>query len=138
MCLVNGLKPTVYEFKQLPQRNLNNLTIWHNVGTDVDNGIWAIAGARLGTYLTMLSEWRYKQVQDFSQLEAIFQTYCADKDPNEISTMFGMELRTQLDLPICTLDTEQSKFFKRHYNSDKHNLGPLVKEMDIIRQIEGW
>jgi len=36
------------------------------------------------------------------------------------------------------LSPQQSAFFKRHYNADKHNLGPLVKEMDVIRRIEGW
>jgi hypothetical protein len=36
---------------------LNNLTIWQNVGADVDNGLWAIYGARHGTFLTMLTEW---------------------------------------------------------------------------------
>jgi hypothetical protein len=36
------------------------------------------------------------------------------------------------------LDADQSKFFKRHYNADKRNLGPLVTEMEIIRQVEGW
>ena len=32
----------------------------------------------------------------------------------------------------------QSKFFKRHYLADKYNVDPLVKEMDVIRKIEGW
>ena len=39
---------------------------------------------------------------------------------------------------MCILSPEQSKFFKRHYNADKYNHGPLVKEMDVIRKIEGW
>ena len=44
----------------------------------------------------------------------------------------------KLGLPICTLSPEQSRFFKRHYNNDKHNLGVLVREMDVIRKLEGW
>ena len=47
-------------------------------------------------------------------------------------------LETKLDLPMCVMSDEQSKFFKRHYLADKHNLGPLVTEMEIIRKIEGW
>jgi len=39
---------------------------------------------------------------------------------------------------MCALDKEQSQFFKRHYNADKYNVGPLVTEMDVIRKIEGW
>jgi hypothetical protein len=55
-----------------------------------------------------------------------------------LSETYGFELKTKLDLPMCALDTEQSKFFKRHYNADKYNIGPLVTEMDVIRKIEGW
>jgi hypothetical protein len=51
MVLDRGALPTVDTFKErVANRNLNNLTIWQNIGTDVENGIWAIAGARLGTY----------------------------------------------------------------------------------------
>jgi len=49
MCLQRGRKPSVEEFKTQVLRNLDNLTIWHNVGSDVENGEWAMAGARQGT-----------------------------------------------------------------------------------------
>jgi hypothetical protein len=66
MCLDKGRKPTPQEFKdRVHARNLDNLTVWHNIGTDVDHGIWAIAGARQGTYMTMLTNWDHCQVQDF-------------------------------------------------------------------------
>ena len=61
-----------------------------------------------------------------------------NNNPALSSVYIGQELSTKLGLPVCTLDEEQSKFFKRHYNNDKHNLGPLVTEMDVIRRIEGW
>ena len=67
MCLNKGAKPSLTDFKQrVHQRNLDHLTIWHNVGSDVDYGLWAIAGSRMGTYMTMLTEWDYKQVQDYN------------------------------------------------------------------------
>jgi hypothetical protein len=59
-------------------------------------------------------------------------------DPMMGSEMLGDELANRLGLPMCTLSPDQSKFFKRHYNNDKYNEGPLVKEMDVIRRIEGW
>jgi hypothetical protein len=61
-----------------------------------------------------------------------------NKDPYELADEIGEALKTKLGLPICTYTPEQSKLFKRHYNSDKYNLGPLVREMDVIRKIEGW
>jgi hypothetical protein len=138
MSLNRGLRPTVDEFKEtVATRNLNNLTIWQNVGMDVENGEWAIMGARMGTHMTMLTDWDVHNVQWFDNYPAMWETV-KDKDPLELSETYGIELSTKLGLPMCALDSEQSKFFKRHYNADKYNLGPLVKEMDVIRKIEGW
>lgn len=138
MCLVNGKKPEIDEFKRsVPGRNFNNLTIWHNVGLDVENGDWAIYGARYGTYMTMLEHWNAKDVQWFDHLAKLWEKI-KDVNPAQNAESIGGHLRDKLGLPICTLSVEQSKFFKRHYNSDKHNLGPLVREIDIIRKIEGW
>ena len=138
MCLAGGKRPSVDEFKQsVASRNLNNLTIWHNVGADVDNGYWAILGARLGTYMTMLTNWNPQDVQWFDNFVVMWDEY-KDKDPEREATLLGEALSDKLGMPICTLDSMQSKFFKRHYNADKHNLGPLEREMDVIRRIEGW
>ncbi len=138
MCLNGGKKPSVEDFKgDVPGRNMNNLTIWHNVGSDVENGMWAIYGARLGTYMTMLTEWDPKEVQWFDNFEKLW-LHEQNVSPKDGADEIGDHLKYKLGLPICTLSPEQSLFFKRHYNSDKHNLGPLVKEMDVIRKIEGW
>jgi hypothetical protein len=138
MCLNRGAVPTVDEFKEtVAGRNLNNLTIWHNVGLDAENGIWAIYGSRLGTYQTLLTEWDPKHVQWFDNYVETWQHH-KDLDPELESNNIGSILASKLGLPICTLSADQSKFFKRHYNADKRNLGPLITEMEIIRSIEGW
>jgi len=138
MVLDRGAKPSIDDFKErVAGRNLNNLTIWHNVGADVENGIWAIYGARLGTHMTMLTDWDYRDVADFDNYPALWEKYNRN-DPALSAGLIGEELEDKLGLPMCTLDAEQSKFFKRHYNADKYNQGPLVKEMDVIRKIEGW
>ncbi len=138
MVLDRGALPTVDTFRdRVANRNLNNLTIWQNVGTDVENGIWAIAGARLGTYKALLTDWDYKDVMWFDNYPVMWEEYM-DKDPTELSDEIGEILKAKLGLPICTYTPDQSKLFKRHYNADKHNLGPLVTEMEVIRKIEGW
>jgi hypothetical protein len=138
MVLDRGARPSIDDFKErVAGRNLNNLTIWHNVGADVENGIWAIYGARLGTYMTMLTDWDYRDVADFDNYPALWDQY-KNNNPVISSGFIGNELDSKLGLPMCTLDAEQSEFFKRHYNADKYNQGPLVKEMDVIRKIEGW
>jgi hypothetical protein len=138
MVLDRGAKPTVEDFKlRVADRNLNNLTIWHNVGSDVENGLWAMYGARLGTYMTMLTDWDHTKIQWFDNYLELWEPQ-KDKDPSVALDVVGDILSEKLGLPMCQLLPEQSKFFKRHYLADKHNQGPLVKEMDVIRKIEGW
>lgn len=138
MCLVGGQKPSIEDFKRnVPGRNFNNLTIWHNVGQDVENGDWAIYGSRLGTHMTMLSDWDHKLVQDFDTFKDLWEMH-RDNSPSIQGAELGDDLKAKLNLPMCALSAEQSQFFKRHYNSDKYNLGPLVREIDVIRKQEGW
>ena len=139
MSLSRGKRPSVDEFKEIvASRNLNNLTIWHNVGMDVENGAWAIYGARMGTYYTMLLDsWDPQDVQWFDNYPKMWETI-KDLDPIAEGDGIGLHLSNKLGLPICTMNADQSKFFKRHYNADKYNMGPLVREMDVIRRQEGW
>jgi hypothetical protein len=138
MSLDRGARPTVEQFKEtVATRNLNNLTIWHNVGMDVENGAWAIMGARMGTHMTMLTDWDHANVQWFDNYIDMWDKI-KNEDPLELAESYGVELSNKLGLPMCALDGEQSKFFKRHYKADFHNLDPLVTEMDVIRRIEGW
>jgi hypothetical protein len=141
MSLDRGAKPSVDKFKEtVSSRNLDNLTIWHNVGADVENGYWAMYGARMGTYQTLLTEWDHTNVQWFDNYIDMWKEY-ENLDFDQLYRALddiGNVLRDKLDLPMCTLTPSQSKFFKRHYGADKYNRGPLVKEMDVVRQIQGW
>jgi hypothetical protein len=137
MCLQRGRRPTLDEFKKQVLRNLDHLTIWHNVGADAEHGEWCIAGARQGTYMTMLTAWDYTLVQDFSALAELWSTV-KDSQPRLLSNQLGPELGTQLDLPMAILESEQSSFFKYHYRSNWHNRGIMTREIDVIRQQEGW
>ena len=138
MCLNRGAKPSVTEFQsRVHAKNLDNLTIWHNIGADVDNGYWAIAGARQGTYMTMLTEWDYRRVQDFDALAELWITV-EKSEPRLLAGRLAEDLHTQLGLPIMTIEGEQSAFFKQHYRSNWHNQGIMVREIDVIRAQEGW
>ena len=138
MCLNKGVRPTVAEFKErVHQRNLDNLTVWHNVGRDAEHGVWAIAGSRMGTYMTMLTNWDHKQVQWFDSLNALWVTV-KDTEPELLLGRVAEELSTQLDLPMVWYEDEASKFFKHHYRSGWHNQGIMIREIDVIRAQEGW
>jgi hypothetical protein len=137
MCLNRGARPTLEEFEQrVHQRNYDNLCIWQSVGADVDNGFYAIYGARLGTYLTMLTDWNYTDVQNFTKLEELWQQY-RDRD-TDYCTELGNTLRQRLNLPIVDMDADASKFFKHHYSASQRNVEVMMTEMDVIRKVEGW
>jgi len=119
MCTDQGARVSLTEFEnRLWHGNLKNLYVWHNVGADVDHGPDAIAGARLGTYLTMCTDWDYRQVQSFDTLQALYDQV-NQYDMNEVSTI----LKKKLSLPIANMDADTSKFFKsytltQHKNAD--------------------
>jgi hypothetical protein len=61
-----------------------------------------------------------------------------DQDPELLANRVAEDLSTQLDLPMMNMFAEQSKFFKHHYRSNWHNQGIMIREIDVIRQQEGW
>jgi hypothetical protein len=127
MCLDRGAKPTLAEFEsRVNNRNYDHLCIWQSVGADVDNGFWAMYGARLGTYYTMLRDWDHTQVQNFDALADMWATF--SKHDASASTSLGDTLRTRLGLPIVDMSADASKFFKHHYKSNFKNSGPMVRE----------
>jgi len=137
MCLDRGAKPDLKEFeRKVHQRNYDHLSIWQTVGRDVDNGWWAIYGARVGTYLTMLADWDYRQVQDFNNLKQLWEDYKHKTDEDNV--ILGENLQRKLALPITEMSADQSRFFKHHYKQSQKNLGTTITEMDIIRRQEGW
>jgi len=139
MCLDKGAKPSLADFKSsVHKRNMDNLSIWHNIGIDAENGIYAILGSRMGTHMTMLSDWDYKKVQDFGGLEEMYNMAVVGADPHQQIQLVGEKLRANLDLQILEPDVFYSKFMKYHYQANWHNKGVMVREIDVIRNQEGW
>ena len=138
MCLNRGAKPTLKEFEEkVHSRNYDHLCIWQSVGADVENGEWAILGARTGTHMTMLTDWDFREVQWFDNLARIWENV-KDCDVKSNSEEYGSRLRQRLDLPIVDLNAEQSKFFKHHYAAGHKNLEMMTTEISVIRRVEGW
>lgn len=130
MCLDRGTKPSLAEFEsRVVSRNYDNLAIWHSVGLDVDNGRYSLYGARLGTYLAMLTDWDYTEVQDFKKLATLWDKYSTSEyDCEDFAFHVDESLKTRLGLPITSLNAEQSKFFKHHYMSQFKNKGIMSRE----------
>ena len=127
MCLDRGARPDMMEFeRRVHNRNYDHLCIWQTVGADVENGSWAIYGARLGTYMTMIEGWNHRDVQDFDVLSRLWKSFSQD-GPDQCASV-GETLRTRLGLPIVDMDADASKFFKHHYKSQFRNTGPMARE----------
>jgi len=122
MSLDRGLRVTPEKFYNNHWKNLHRLYIWLMVGADVENGLWAIYGAREGLYKTMCTDWDFVHVRDFEWLNNYWNTELEvfnGKDLLERIEEIGVSLRTHLSLPISAspLDSEQSKFFKTVYQN---------------------
>lgn len=134
MTLNKGIKQSIYNPKlQLGKRNYQRLLMWCSVGADIENGLWAIYGARLGCYLTNCTDWDYIQVRDFDYLNRMFDNYStevSDKGLDLCINNLGIDLRNKLNLPVADLDQNQSKFFKEVWTSPpRTNTALLEKEI---------
>jgi hypothetical protein len=135
MCLDRGRKPSVEEFKDsVHKQNLNNLKIWQTIGQDVDNGAWAILGARMGTVKTMLEDWDHTQVQWFPNLEQMWNQEVSALDCDKVSKEYMDALNKQLDMGISEYSAQQSKFFKEVYRQTHVQKSVMTTEKDFITE----
>ena len=122
LALDRGVKVNKEQFKSLHWRCLHWLYIWTMVGADVENGLWAIYGARAGLYKTMCTDWDFVNVRDFEYLNNLWreteQTLTEDTLMFEIEKL-GSLLIDEIDMPIspAPLDAGQSTFFKTVYQN---------------------
>ena len=120
MALDQGVRPSLEDFQNNHWKNLHRLYIWLMVGKDVENGDWAMLGARQGLYKTMCTDWDYVQVRDFTYLNKLWEDEYKDLKPRDMQYLThstGRDLMNELELPISkeVLNAEQSKFFKTVY-----------------------
>lgn len=121
MSLDRGIRPTIEGFHINYWKNLHRLYIWTMIGADVENGMYAIYGAREGLYKTMCTDWDYTNVRDFDWLNNYWKE-SKYENLNDISLLenieeLGVSLKKHLMIPIGIdpLMPDQSKFFKTVY-----------------------
>ena len=124
MALDRGVKPSKQQFLNGHWKNLHRLWIWLMVGSDVENGLWAIYGARQGLFMTMCTDWDYVNVRDFEYLNNMWQHEKEKEDGLLIQIQaLGNDLINNRDIPIDPnpLLPNQSKFFKTVYQNPSRN-----------------
>ena len=121
MSLASGKRQSKTKLPHSHWKNLNRLYIWATVGADVENGMWAIYGARQGLYKTMCTDWNFVNVRDFEYLNVLWKEIEADFDSAagvfEDVITYGDILKQELGLsiPIKPLAPDHSAFFKKVY-----------------------
>ena len=122
MALDQGVKPSLDDFYKNHWKNLHRLYIWLMIGADIENGFWAILGARQGLYKTMCTDWDYVNVRDFQYLNNLWFTEYEKLSLTQVENqvhIIGTQLIKELNLPIAIepLNSKQSKFFKTIYRN---------------------
>jgi hypothetical protein len=112
MSLNKGKKITPSDFMEVVQPiNMRTLLTWMSVGKDIDNGQWAILGARCGCYMAALdSNYDVTLVSDLEFMSDKFSRMMSDIESDMQS--YGNSLRQRLGLPLADLDSAQSRFYK--------------------------
>ena len=139
MSLDRGVRVPNPEFKEkIYKQNLNNLCVWMSVGSDVENGLWAIMGAREGCHKITHSDWDFVNVRDFIWLNKywIEQNYEDMTDALLLDKIkaLGAQLKHTLDIDITLLDNEASKFFKTQMKRE-NTFKLMTTETEVFKRM---
>ena len=107
-----GKPITAENFRTIWRNNLNILSTWCTIGADVENGKFAMLGARMGCFYTVIEDRNnFFKVSDLDELGQYFADLTYSNVDEEL-LMFGNSLRQQLDIPIAEYDEADSRFYR--------------------------
>ena len=138
LALEGGVTVDPRQLKQrVHDRNYKRLLVWSSVGADIQNGLWAMYGTRLGCYMSHDAFWRDAVQPQFDggneKCTSTGWTYDKKKLQDEIFKL-GESLRVNLGLEIAELDINGSRMFKESWINPPR-LGALVKENQVDNTI---
>ena len=107
----NPISADVFSKKVWPS-NLRTLAQWMSVGADVENGKYAMLGARVGCYDTVMGDTDVQKVSELDELAKLFSEYQNEEQLDEDIAAYGESIRRRLDIPVAEYNAGQSKFFK--------------------------
>lgn len=128
-------------YKKIWIGNIHRLQIWCSVGSDVENGLWAIYGARLGCWLTSIARFEHRLIRDYEWFRGFWEqitvhgfpsfdqlgnkeflnSICLEEnkaffdlslDLTQRTRLIGNDLRLKTNLNIQLLDDKTSSFVK--------------------------
>ena len=116
MLLKDGLKVEKEKLKQeIYWHNLHRLRMWSCVGSHVENGSYAILGARQGSWLTYCTDWNHVDVRDFDVLKNIYDQNVDHSSVERDILDLGKKLRLNLGLNWTYFGPEESQYIVDMY-----------------------
>jgi hypothetical protein len=123
MTLLDGVRVPPQEIQErIWWHNIHRLRMWSTVGAHEENGLYAVYGARLGTWMTNCTNWNYVDVRDFEILKNIYKENVLHGSLETDIKDLGDKLKTHLGLDYPYLDVAQSKYTLELYD-ETINLG---------------
>ena len=111
MSTEKGIPLKANDFNTMWPENLQTLSTWCTIGADVELGKYAMLGARMGCYHTVIEpDNDIHMVRDLDHMIDYFNGAIDDID--EQLLLYGNSLRQQLDMPIAEMDEHQSRFYR--------------------------
>jgi hypothetical protein len=99
------------EFHKAWPNNLKILSTWCTVGADVQFGKYAMLGARMGCFNTVIeANNEHFKIRDLDNMELYYNQSTLDVDTDLI--MYGNSLRQQLGMPIAEFSEGESRFYR--------------------------
>jgi len=153
MSLDEGNPVPIEDFKQrIWSKNYERLITWCNVGADVENGIWACYGARLGCYdVNFVEDYKLESISSFDWFKTYFDEEICPlvSGGEEKCTRTGLVwdydklfdeclrvgdiLHDKIGMEIADPTPELGAFFKRVYTNPPRSGNPLATEKQT-----GW
>ena len=99
------------DFQKMWPTNLRILSTWCTIGADVEFGKYAMLGARMGCFNTVIEAGNdHFKIRDLDNMELYYNQSQLDVDTD--LTLYGNSLRQQLDMPIAEYDENESRFYR--------------------------
>lgn len=154
MSLDEGKTVDPSEFKKrIWPKNYERLITWCNIGSDVENGLWAIYGARLGCDMTVLSDWDTNLISDYDWFKDFFNndiltrfpgdTICKNTKVSYSPEMLyiaiqdlGAKLNEGInEMMLFDPNEQMCKFFKKTFVNPRR-WGVMIREKQIQELLE--
>lgn len=136
MTLDRGAKAQGLIRNSVYSTNYKRLLIWATIGADIENGIWAVYGTRLGIYMANIhADFDIAQISDYDWFKKYFHEEILPKFPTEesllkASTELLIPLKKDLGLNIADMGADQSAFFKSVYEPPRRNANATLTEIE--------